>query len=217
MDKHLTLLAALQARAEQSEQTVRAEEVRSVGRAIGLADTELISVLEALTAQGLARIQWGGEVRLLEGQGKTGGWSDEGAGPSLSGTFHGPVIYSTGQGARIDTRGSGRGAAYKTNTGEPEAAFGILAAAIVELQMRVSELDSDVSAKVQALETAAREVAEQGTRAEPDKPTLSQRLQALTARLEDVAELASAVTKLEPALTMIKSAGVALKTWMLGS
>ena len=97
------------------------------------------------------------------------------------------------------------------------AAFGTLAAAIVELQMCVSELEGSVAAKVQALETVAREVAEQGAQAEPNKATLGQRLQALNARLDDVAKLQSTVPKLEPTLTMMKSAGLALKTWLLSS
>jgi hypothetical protein len=218
MNRNLTLLAALRTRAERSHQIVLpAEEVRTVGAAIGFADAELIAILEALSKQGVLRLQWGGEVRLLGSEGGTSGQSSENARPSASPVFHGPVIVSTGEGAQIDARGSGHGAAYKPGEGGPEAAFGALAAAVVELQTRLSELEGDEIAKVQALESAAREVAERGAQAEPDKAPLSQRLQALTARLEDVAKLQSAVTKLEPTLTMIKSAAGTLKTWLLGS
>lgn len=212
------LLAALRTRAERSHQIVLpAKDVRTVGDAIGFADAELLSILEALSEQGVVRIQWGGEVRLLEGEGGTSGRSSENARASASPAFHGPVIISTGEGAQIDARGSGHGAAYKPSEGGPEAAFGALAAAIVELQMRLSELEGDAAAKVQALEAAAREVVEQSAQPGSDKARLTRRLQALTARLQDVAKLQSAVTKLEPTLTMIKSAGVALKTWLSGS
>jgi hypothetical protein len=198
MDKQGTLLAALRTRAEQSQQTVLgAQEVRVVGAAMGLSDGELISLLEALSERGVVRLQWGGEIGFVETEGTSSRRSDERAGPHFSGSFHGPLIYNVGEGAQIDARGSGHGATYRPGE-QTEAAFGTLAAAIVELRVGLEELEGDVAAKVRALEAAVCEVAEQGTQAEPNKPVLRQQLRALTGRLEDVAKLQAAVTRLGP-------------------
>ena len=77
MDKHLMLLAALRARAERSGPTVDAEEVRAVGRAIGVSGVELISILEMLAEQGAVAMQWGGQVRVLESEGRMSSPSGE--------------------------------------------------------------------------------------------------------------------------------------------
>lgn len=210
MDAHLTLLAGLQTRAARSEGAELSEEdVRAIAVALGLADAEANEALDALVDQGALQFRRNGEIRVLEAK-STGRSDDRGAGPTFAGPIYGNLIYSTGEQGKIDSRGSGYGAAYKPQAGpQLEAVFGVLAEAVVELRSRLPELDGEAATQAQALEASARQVTEQA-RADPASPTLRERVQILTAQVEDVARLQNAAAKLGPTLTVIRDAASAL-------
>jgi hypothetical protein len=176
------------------------DRVQALGRALGLADSEVFNLATSLQQRGLLHIEWGGKVSL-----SVAGKNQTGETPRL-GTIHlGAGATYVGPGAHISGAAVGQGAQSASASGDRDSAVseevaaklvGELAAALTELRHLLPSLPREEQEPAAELESEVAGAIETANSSSGSGTVLAKRLNYVQATLERVSAIGELGKKL---------------------
>jgi hypothetical protein len=200
-----------------------ADQVRGLGTAHGLSDSDILVLVEGLKKEGALELHWGGEVSLtVQGRDRAAGKVQPaggniynlGANAIFASGTSGPVGHGAGA---IDSTVAVGGTAAGQNAVLLTAAAGDLAAALQILRQHQAKLPTSVKPQADELERELKATVQAVQQPAPDKPAVEQHLSRVRTLVSDLGGIAEAGAKLKPVWTLIGTATDTVGKWLSGS